>query len=499
LIRRNIVIGILAQGMLLLLSLVATRLVFHELGGEVLGLLSFAVALTFLFITLSDMGLSVFITREVAAHRKHDRQYVQELVGTAAAFSWVTFLVSAAIVLLLAPWLVNQWLRMDVTDPEAATTALRLIGASLLLAIPRAVYGSVLSGFERVDLWNVANLVAVAIQQLGLILVLAGGGGLLAIAGWFCVSAVLGFLPFLYFVQRVGGRELLWPAWTLAPLLRNLRFASHLFASSLAGFLVTQIDKWAISRFLHVSLLGYYSFAQGLVSKGGIVTGAIANAAFPAFSTGVGVPGDDAWRPRYRRLQEFTYYVYFPVIAAVAMLGVVVTRLVFNREIAEMLWVPLVLLAVGQYLLGLTSVPQWLAIAVKRPDISLRSNLWALVLVLPLTVALVYRFGLLGAAASTVLYAVWQLFYFIPRFCFQCLGMRASLWYLQAGYYFAIGLAAYGLPWLGAWMLGEGLSFTGLVAAYILGTFVFLLAGWFRTGPDLRASLLHSMRALRMV
>ncbi len=496
-IRRNIVFGIFGQGLLLLLSLIATRFVFHELGAEVLGIISFSVMLTFLFIALSDMGMSLLITREVAAHRNHDRHYVEELVRSVTAVSWLAFLVSGVLVVALAPWLIDRWLQIEVTDRASATLALQMISVALLLAIPRAVYGAVVAGYERVDLWNVANLWAVAVQQLGLILVLAAGGGLFHVAAWFGVSAVLGLPPFLYLVCRLGGIRLLFPAWKAGALLRNLRFASHLFANSLSGFLVTQVDKWVISKFLPVSLLGYYGFAQGLVSKGGIVPGTIANAAFPALSAGITTLTDGAWRAQYRKLQDFTCYVYFPVSAAVAMLGIVVIRLVLNAEVAELVWRPLLLLSIGQYLLGLLNVPYWLAIAAKRPDISLRANLWAFLLVIPATVLLTYYYGLIGAAVSSILYAVWQLLYFVPRFCAQCLDSPASRWYRQAGSFFAIGLTAYGLPWLSVWALGGGLTYIGLLGAYILGTLAFLLAGWFRTEPDLRATLLHSVRALR--
>ena len=496
-IKRNIVFGILSQGLLLLLSLTAMRFVFHGLGAEVLGIISFSVALTFLFITLSDMGMSLLITREVAAHRHSDPHYVEELVRSVATVSWFAFIVAGVLVVAFAPWLINHWLQIEVTDRASATLALRLISAALLIAIPRAVYGAVLSGYGRLDLWNVANFLAMAVQQLGLILVLTGGGGLFHVAAWFGASAILGLLPYLYFVYRLGGVGLLSPAWKAGTLMRNLSFTSYLFANSLSGLLVTQADKWMISKLLPVSLLGYYSFAQGLVSKGGIVPGAIANAAFPALSSAVMMQTDDAWRRQYYKLQDFTCYVYFPISAGVAMLGIIVTQLIFNAEVAELIWGPLLLLSISQYLLGLLSVPYWLSIAVKRPDISLRTNLWAFLFVLPAIVVLTYHYGLVGAAISSLLYAAWQLLYFIPRFCSQCLGSHASFWYRQTGTYFAIGLLTYGLPWFSAWVLGEGLSLTGLVGSYTLGTLAFLLAGWFKVGPDLRASLLHSVRALR--
>jgi len=115
---------------------------------------------------------------------------------------------------------------------------------------------------------------------------------------------------------------------------------------------------------------------------------------------------------------------------------------------------------------------------------------------IPAAVFLVDRYGLLGAAASSVLYGIWQLLYFVPRFCEQCLGSPVFLWYRHAGFFLAAGLVSYGVPWCGAWMVGEGLTLAGLCSAYLLGTLVFLIAGWFHVGPDLRSTLLHSGRIL---
>ncbi|MCG3769513.1 MAG: hypothetical protein JW384_00640 [Nitrosomonadaceae bacterium] len=495
-VKRSIVFGLAAQGLLLLLSFMATRSIFRELGPEILGVISFSVTLTFLFIAVSDMGMSVFITREVAAHRYSDWQYVQELVGSAITLSWMGFLVSSVVAVALAPVLIDRWLQIEVVDRPSTQLALQMISVAQLFAIFRAVYGSVLAGYDRMDLWNVANLLAVVVQQAGLILVLSAGGRLWDVAAWFCVSAVLGLLPFLYLVYRLSGRSLLLPRWRGHELLRNLRFASHLFVNSLSGFLATQAERWVISRFLSVSMLGYYSFAQGLVSKGNIVPSTIASAVFPSLASSVVTLTDSALNAHYRKLQDFTCYVCFPVSAAVAMLGIVVLGQVFNGEVAELVWRPLLLLSIGQCLMGLLSIPYWLAIALKRPDISTQTNLWAFALVIPVTVVLIYQYGLIGAAASSLVYAGWQLLYFVPRFCAQCLRLPASLWYQQAGVFFVIGLAAYGLPWLLLWAMGRGLDSYGLVTAYLLGTVMFILSGWSVIGGELKHLIRTQVRSL---
>jgi len=495
-LKQNIIVGIAFQGLSLLLSLIATRFVFRELGAEVLGIFSFSFVLTAFFITLSDMGLSVFIAREVAAYRHRDGLYVEELVGGAIIISWVAFLISAVLVIVLASWLVDGWLHIEKINRSAAIHAIQVISVSLLLAVPRAVYGAVVAGYERIDALSIANFLVVALQQIGLIVVLSAGGGLLHIVGWFVISAIVGLVSFVYLACRFGGFGLLRPRLKLSALLHNLRLASHLFVNSFLEHVLTQIDKWMVSKFLPVGQLGYYGFVQAMVSRGTIVPSSIASASLPALVASAHELDVNASHARYRKLQDLTCYAYMPVSAAVAMLGIILIGKVFDAEIAELAWRPLVLLVIGQYLLGLITVPRWLAVARGRQDIALHSNLWAMGIVAPLAVLLVARYGLFGAAASSVLYGIWQLLYFVPRFCAQCLGSPVFPWYRHAGIFLVAGVMAYGVPWFGASMVGEGLTLEGLSSAYLLGTLIFLIAGWFHVEPDLRSTLLHSGKIL---
>ena len=496
-LKRNIISNMCGQAILMVLSLVSTHLVFHKLGADVLGVIYFSLTVTFVLIILSDMGLSPTVTREIAAHRHNDSSYVSDLVGSSSVIAWIAYGSSCFLIVLFSPFLIKHWLQIGTIGHHEAIISFAIISAALLLAIPRVVYGAIIAGHERMDMWNVANVAAVGVQQLGMIVVLALGGTLYAVAVWYGVSGIVGLVIFCAVASRLSGISPWHLSFRSAVIRRNFHFGSRLFANTMVGYLVGQVDKWIISKFLPASTLGYYGVAQGLVSKGSMVPGTIAAAAFPALSTGVGNKDRSGWMGQYLKLQDFTCYVYFPVTGAVAMLGIVVIRYVFNNEIAELIWRPLLLLAISQYALGLLTVPFWLAVAFKRPDISLRTNIWALLLVVPITVVLVYRYGLIGAAASSVLYAAWQLFYFIPRFCSECLGTSALLWYRHAGTFSAIGLIAYGLPWIIAWTLGEGLTLMGLVSAYFVGTFAFTWIGWLQAGPGLQAAVRQSVKVLK--
>jgi O-antigen/teichoic acid export membrane protein len=472
----------------MILSLVSTRLIFKGLGPDVLGVIYFSMTVTSFVITLSDMGVSHTITREIAANRHKDIGYVTALIGSTSVLAWSAYLLFTLVLIIAAPLLVNQWLQISKIEPSTILS-FQIISASLLLAIPRTLYSSMISGYERLDLWNMANIITVGFQQLGLITVLGWGGGLYHVAVWYALSSIAGLVIVAAIAVRLSGLRAWHMSYQWPVIQKNIRFGSHLFINSIVGYFLYQIDRWTVSKFLPVKMLGYYGVAQSLSSKGGMVPGAVASAAFPELSSGVGNRERTGWIKQYNKLQDFCSYVIIPTSAAVAMLGIVVMALVFNYEMVKAAWLPLLFLSIGQLLLGLQYVPYILSIAMKKPELSLRANIRALVIVIPLAVLLTINYGLAGAAITTGIASVIHMIFFIPRFSSECLNNRAWQWYYKTGLLIVIGGISYGLPWLALWMLGMGLNLYGLVAVYIAGTLLFLVGGWFVIGPELKQAI----------
>ncbi len=485
-LKRNILSNMSGQAILMVLSLVSTHLIFHRLGGDILGVIYFAVTVTFVLITISDMGIAMALTREMAAHRHDDRGYVSDLVGSSLVVAWVTYGMSFSLIAFLSPFLIRYWLQAVSSDHHVTTISFVVISGSLLLAIPRTIYSAVIAGTERMDMWNVANVAAVGIQQLGMVLVLGFGGTLYAVAMWYAISGFIGLVIFGAMAGMLSGISPLRMSYRWDVIRRNLHFGTRLFANSIAGYFVGQLDKWIVSKLLPASMFGYYGVAQGLVSKGGMIPGAIAAAALPAFSASVANRERSEWMTQYHKLHDFCSYIYIPVSAAVAMLGIIVITLVLNADVVQKIWPTLVFLAIGQLLLGLQYVPYMLTVAMKRPEISLRANVWTLVISVPLAILLTIRFGTAGAAFSIILSSALYLFRFIPRFSAECLNTSGWKWFRMSGLLTALGFLSYGLPWSGLWIMGRGLDPYGLVVAYVFGSIVFLLVGWRVIGPELK-------------
>jgi O-antigen/teichoic acid export membrane protein len=169
---------------------------------------------------------------------------------------------------------------------------------------------------------------------------------------------------------------------------------------------------------------------------------------------------------------------------------------VFNTSAAWLLLVPTVLLSLGTYMNGTASMPYMLSIAVGRPDIALKANLWALVIVLPITAGLIYSFGLVGAGLSWVVYHVVIYASMIPRICRDCLKTPTRDWFAHVAKVLAVGAVTYGIAWI-VIVIPSGYSLAGCVIGYVAATIGFGAAAMFLIGPDLKSTIRSLTAAVR--
>lgn len=495
-LRRNISANFAGQTVLVLLSLAATHLVFRNLGADILGIITFAGIVTSVLIVLADMGLSTTITREYAATCQRDQAYASDLVGSVLLVVWIAYAASCMAVAACSSFLVHHWLQLENVVLDDVVMPFWVLTASLLLVIPRSIYTAVIAGKERIDLCSFANVAASGVQQIGMIFVAGLGGTLDDVATWYVVSSVVGLGIVMAITASLCGLKILRLRWRWYALERNLRFGAELFAGAAVGHFIWQLDKWLVSKFLSASTVGSYGVALGLVSKGAMVPGALAAAAFPAFSGSIANRSQADRTAQYHKLQDLCGYIYIPVSAAVSMLGIVVMRFVLNEEIVRSTWLALVFLAIGQLFLGLQYIPYFLSLAMKKPEISLRANLWTAGLSTPIAIILTVQYGVTGAAFSTIVASLIVMVIFIPAFSRECLQSSSFKWFASVGALSVLGFLSYGLPWVLLWGIGLGLGTGGLIIAYLYGTVMFLLCGWHVIGTELKDLVRAQVRLL---
>ncbi len=485
---KNITYNILGQGLLLVLSFVVAKNVFGRLGADALGLIYFTLSLNAVLTALLDMGISSTVVREVAGHYLDEPRYIEAVIRTASLLYWTAYFVLAAIVYLGAPLVVDKWISLTTLDAASATHAVRVLGVAALFTLPQRLYASMFRGLQRMEVTNFIDVGTISIQQLGVIAILSAGGTLLHVVHWLAFAFGIGVLVYIIASARFFSAKALIPGYAPLVVRRNIGYSSNVTSISILAAIHTQSDKLILSRLVPIGTLGYYGFAYNVAARPSLLVNAISQAVFPAFSELL-VTGDrSTLMAQYRKLQDLVCLVTVPVFAAIPFGAVPLFTYVFGGDTAGMLLLPTTFLCIGFYMNGTLTVPYFLSLAAGRPGISVRLNLLALLVVLPVTIALVRQFSLVGAGLSWVFYNLFAYAYAIPRICSECLSLPPVKWYMQVGrILFATGVS-YGTSWAVAMSFTDH-STLAFLYAYLSGSVAFAFVGYRLVGGELKTAL----------
>jgi O-antigen/teichoic acid export membrane protein len=455
------------------------------------GLIYFALTINAVLVAVLDGGITATTVREVALGGPHDRA-VRGLVRLASLAYWSSYVLLAAIALLIAPFIAEHWLRLGSLGEGPAVTAVRVIGLGALLALPRSLYASLFRGLQRMEIPNLVDIATALLQQAGTIIILALGGGLVDVATWFAVCFAIAVAAYLMLAIRHFGLPAVIPGYSTESVSRTIGFSRQVIGISILSAVHSQIDRLLVSKLAPLAAFGYYAFAAGVAARAGLLSQAFAQAAFPSF---VASRSESDRKRQYGRLQELLCFSSAIYLSAVVFAAFPLLSYVFDPRIARSLLTPTVLLCVGYFLNATISMPYIYSLAVGRADITVRMNVIALGVTVPLAILLTVWLGLAGAALSWVCYQLWAYLYSVPRICRECLEQPLAAWYIQVAKVIVLSVASYGLTLPATLYFWPQLAVAWLVA-YLVSTVIFAGGAYVLISSDLRTVLARFPRAI---
>lgn len=485
---KNLIYNVVGQGLVLVVSLVAVRFIFRRLGDDVFGIIFFNLVLTSVLAGVTELGISSTLVREVSSRFDSEPTYIRDLIRTASAIYWAIGLLLVGLIWITAPLLVTHWLNLKTIDPGTAATTLRILSGTALVVLPRSLYTSLFRGRQMMALNNSIDVVVAFAQQAGILLLLVAGGHVYPVATWISASAILGVAAYITVAARLFGWGALLPSVSMDVIRRNVRFTGHVMLSSALSLVHVQAAQVIVSKLLPIAEFGFYGFASSTVSRANFVTAAAAQAALPSFSNLYSSGNRPVLLEQYRKLQDLVCYGTVPLFSAICFAALPVYTYLFNGGVADRLLLPTVFLAVGSWMNTTINMPYVLSLAMGRPQIVARLNLYALVAVLPVTIALIFRFGLPGAGFSWVFYHLFAYAYMVPRICRECLASRTTDWYLNVMKVLALAVLTYG-PAAILITVTDPASLSIVVLAYAGGTVAFGVGAYLLIGSDLRLTI----------
>jgi O-antigen/teichoic acid export membrane protein len=391
-------------------AMAATPFLLHKLGVDRWALFTLALSITGSFGIL-DFGVSAALTRALA-----------ERIGTPAEDDAAPLVVTALVILALigctgagvgfvfTPMVVDHLLTVPPDLRSETIGAFRLLAASAPLIVINSVFWGVLAAYQK---WRAATLLNTPVSvmyYLGPVLALLTQNSLIWIAGTLvAVRSVQVLIHGALSVQLLPG--LLRRRIDLRQLRPLLQIGAWITLTNTLWPVMVFLDRFIVGAVLSLSAVSYFSTPVDLVSRLGIVPGAVAAAVFPAIAVSHRSSPD-----RVNQLLRTGSLAVITVIlpACLLLAGLSNEMLTFwlGASFAADSSQVLGILAIGIFLSSIAVLPSTLTDAIGRPKVGAVIMLGTTIVFLPTVVLMCSHYGVIGAALAWTLRS---LFYFVAR------------------------------------------------------------------------------------
>ena len=400
-LKRNLVANYLGQGWSAVMGLAYIPLYIQYLGMEAYGLIGLFGVMQ-VWLTLLDMGMTPTLSREMARYTSgaHTPQSINDLLRS---LEIICFSIAAFIgvgVWAASGYLASDWLRGEKLPIAVVAQALSVMALVVALRFVEGIYRGSLIGLQRQVWYNGANAVLATVRHGGAVAVLVWiSPTVQAFFLWQALASMISIAVFAASVHRTLPEPPKRPQFAYDALASVWKFASGMVGISFLSLLITQVDKVLLSRLLSLELFGYYSLAATVASVLYIVISPITQAIFPRMVELTIRDGQAALIAVYHEAAQLVTVLTAPAVLLLSFFGGgVVFMWSGNVNLAENTAPILLPLVLGTFLHGLMYIPYQCQIAHGWTSLSIKSNVVAVIVLIPAILWVVPRYGAVGAA-----------------------------------------------------------------------------------------------------
>jgi O-antigen/teichoic acid export membrane protein len=280
---RNVLANWTGYAVALVVNFFLSPLVVNHLGPSAYGVWTLLVTLT-ASLGLLDLGIRSAVTRYVArSESQGDHGTAIQIVST--ALSIFTIMAGLALVASTALGLIAPRVFHIPAEYRVATVIVTaVVGASTGIALVNGAYGGVIVGRQRFDLVCVID-VTTALMRAALVLgVVAGNGGLVALACAQLLVSLAGALSTAWLGLRLLPGLRLRPAWSRPHLRLIVAYGGYAFVAQFAASVIDRAGVLVIGAFLPMAAVTVFAIANGLIDYARALAGGIRTTLAPRAS-----------------------------------------------------------------------------------------------------------------------------------------------------------------------------------------------------------------------
>jgi len=431
-LKKNLIANVVGRAWAGLVGLLFIPLYIRYLGIEAYGLIGlFAVMQAWL--VLLDMGMTPTLTREMARFSTgaHTPQSIRAILRSLECVVITLGIVTGFVIWGASGWLAADWLRAEKLSVSTVAQAIALMGGVAVLRLIEGIYRGALLGLQKQVFFNFVYVLIETLRAAGALGILAWMSP--SIEAYFAWQGLVSIVTVCVFAAATYAHlpkaEL--PAGFLGQALGGIRqFVTGMMAYMFLAVLQTQIDKVLLSRLLSLEEFGYYALGAAVAAALIVLINPITQAFFPRLSELV-ARGDEAQLVRNFHLGAQLVTV-FAAPAALMMIFFGRELLIIwsgDQALSDQVAPILALLATGTLLNCMMHVPFITQFAYGRLDITVKTNLVAVCVLVPAVYLASLNHGGIGAAWAWIFINVGYIAGGIPFMCQHLLRNEQWKWY----------------------------------------------------------------------
>ncbi len=391
------------------------------IGAEAYGLVGFYAMLQACF-NMLDIGFTPNISRETARFRGGAITLLEyrERLRALQVIAYIFVLFGAVGLLLLTHYFSHSWLKTHVLSVEQVETALQLMVISIALRWISYLYRAVLSGAEQFVWLSYNTIIITTLRYPCALLFLVYISARIEI--FFAYQAVVACFELITLAHKTI-KDL--PKIPLSQHLTKsivrlflsikpiLPFTLNITATTFIWILITQTDKFILSRLLPLTEYGY--FTLGVICASGIImlSTPISSVIIPRLTKLKAENRDENFLQFYRQSTRLIAIIVIPTSLILSLFPEQILWLWTNNLSASKNAAPILCLyALGNGALALTAFPYYLQYAYGHMKLHLIGNLFFVSILIPLIIWSTHHYGAIGAGwvwflSNLIFFIIW--------------------------------------------------------------------------------------------
>lgn len=429
----NILASYIGKTWAAMLNILVIPLYLKFMGIEAYGLVGFYVVLSSV-LGIFDLGLGLTMNRELArlSSIKGSESSQRDVVRTFEIVYWGISILIGAVVAGLAPYIARFWINTHSLDPTSVLIAVKLMGVAFALQFPQALYQGGLMGLQRQVLVSAILFFTSTFRYAGVVVVLwLISPSIQAFLAWQVIVGVVGCFIYLIAMWRSLPEHEGRPRFRSSIIYDVRKYTLVVAANAFIGIILTQIDKVILSKMLTLKMFGYYSLAATVASAIWMIIIPLNTALFPRLVQLHEMKNKMELANLFHRSSQILAVMLFPVCAILVLFSQEIL-LLWTRDpsVVENAHIIVSLLVLGTMLNGVSSLPAYSASAFGWPQLVTYTNMIQSIVIVPLIVALVFRYQGVGAAIAWLMLNGAYIIFMVPCFFCRYLKEERKSWFL---------------------------------------------------------------------